>query len=441
MRRYTVVQLTEELTQVIGDRYPLLEVEAEVSQLSVPASGHAYMTLAERDAVLAAVVWRSTWSSLAYQPRRGDKIIARGKLGVYAGKGAWQLYVHTISRAGEGDLAAEIARRRARLESEGLLDPRRKRRLPAIPRFVGVATSLTGAALQDFLKVSRERFPAARVLVAGCLVQGPNAPASVISAVDLLLEDGRAELIVVTRGGGSKEDLLAFQDEGLARHLAHCPVPVVSAVGHQVDTTLCDLVADAVAPTPTGAAVLALPDRGALAQQVDALSARLDRAMAELIRRQRARVDHLARRVRHPGERLAHVRTRTDALLQRLVHRVRARLDDARRRVASAQDRGHAAIVRRVERARLRAAGLHDRLLPASRRLVERRRARLATAAARLEALSPQRVLERGYAVVTGPAGVLTDPAQIAAGDALTIRVARGQLAATAMGERSSPEG
>lgn len=409
MRVLTVSELTAELAKLLGDRYPAIEVEGEVSQLAIPASGHAYLTLTDGESVLGAVAWRAAWQGMVWTPKRGDRVVCRGKIGVYPGKGAYQLYVHTIRKAGEGALAAEIARRKARLEAEGLLDPRRKRALPAMPRFVGVATSLTGAALQDFLKVSRDRFPAARILVSACTVQGTAAPASVVGALELLLEDGRSDVLVVTRGGGSKEDLLAFQDEGLARFLAHCPVPVISAVGHQVDTTLADLVADAVAPTPTAAAVLALPDRDRLAQGVDERLANLEGRVRRLIERRRLGVEALRRRLRHPGERLREVRRRAVDLERRLA----------------------ALIARRHEAASVRLAAVEARLAAAVSTQRERRVARLARAEARLEALSPRAVLSRGYAVVRGPRGVLLRSDDVAPGEAVTVTLASGALAAT----------
>jgi exodeoxyribonuclease VII large subunit len=452
VRRYTVVQITAELGQLIGDRYPQIEVEGEISALSVPASGHAYITLAEGDSILAAVAWRSTWQALPRPPKRGDRVVCRGKLGVYPGKGSYQMYVHAISASGEGALAAEIAKRRARLEAEGLLDPRRKRPLPKMPRCVGVATSLTGAALQDLLKVSRERFPAARILVSHCLVQGASAPGSVTAAIELLLEDGRAEVIVVTRGGGSKEDLLAFQDEGLARFLAHCPVPVVSAVGHQVDTTLADLVADAVAPTPTGAAAVVLPDAAALAQRVDELAAALARVMQHGVHVRRARVGALQGRLRHPGERLALVRRRATELEARLRRLLPGRLAAGRARVTALEDRLRRAVPGRIVGGRARAEALRERLLSALRLRLPRQRDRLAVLEQRLRvamqrrlerlrdrverlegrarALSPEAVLERGFALVTGPGGVITDAAQVAPGDRVEVRVRRGRFGA-----------
>ena len=413
MRRYTVRQLCAELNAVLSERYPLLEVEGEVTGVSVPASGHGYVTMTEGDTQLLVVFWRSTWNGLSWRPKIGDKVIVRGKMGSY--KSQFQVIGSTISPLGAGAWAAELARRRARLESEGLLDPRRKRALPAMPRVVGVATSLTGAALQDFLKVSRDRYPAARVLVGPCLVQGTAAPASVQAAVELLLEDGRCELIVVTRGGGGKEDLVAFHDEGLARFLAHSPVPVVSAVGHQIDTTLCDLVADVVAATPSEAAVLALPDAGMLAQRVDGAAIALEAALRTRLDKSRLAVEAARRRLRHPSERLALVRRRAQLAAERLAVAMRGRLEAARLRVNPASERLVSRVQRQLERARTRVSGLESRA----------------------RALSPTAVLARGFAVVTGPKGVVTDADSVAVGERLQIRVARGTVVAAALGPRS----
>jgi exodeoxyribonuclease VII large subunit len=450
MRRYSVSALTRELHDLLAARYPVIEVEGEVSNLAVPGSGHAYLTLRDADAVLGAVAWRTTWRALAWRPERGDAVVARGHLGVFGGKGAYQLYVTDIRRAGEGALAAEIARRKARLEAEGLLDPRRKRPLPRFPSVVGVATSLTGAALQDFLKVSGRRFPAARVLVAGCTVQGASAPASVVQAVELLVDDGRAEVIVVTRGGGSKEDLLAFQDEGLARYLALCPVPVVSAVGHQVDTTLCDLVADVVAPTPSAAAETVFPDGDLLRQRADEAGMALAAALARAVRWRRERVAATKARLRHPGQRLVAVRARARELVGRAAGRVRAALDMRRSEVALARVRLDRAMARLMRDARARVGGAaprlaapwrprfaalrarlvdrRDRLQPAVVRLVARRRDRVVAGRAAALALSPEGVLRRGYALVTGPEGVVQRADGVAPGDRVTVRVRVGSF-------------
>lgn len=383
-RRFTPSSLAREIDRVLARHWPDLAVEAEVSQKSIPASGHCYLVLRDREATLSCVMWRGDYERSSFQPAPGDRVIAVGRLGLFAGQSRYQLYVRAVRPAGEGDRARKLEQIKARLEADGLLDPRRKRPLPESPRFVGVATSATGAALQDFLEVSRRRYPAARILLAACTVQGPEAPSSVIRALELLAEDGRAEVIVVTRGGGSREDLAAFDDEWLARWVATSPVPVVSAVGHQVDDTIVDLVADAVAPTPSAAAVRVLPDAAARIQQVDEQALQLAAAIHRRIAVRRQELAALQHRLRSPAQ--------------------------------------------RVEAARSRRAELLGRLELAAGRAVERRRAQLLSVEGRLHALSPLGVLERGYAIVHGPGGLVRDPAAVASGDALRIRVAGGTV-------------
>ena len=386
MRKYTVTSLTKELDTLLYRHYPSVTVEGEVSQVSLPASGHCYLTLRDREATLACVVWKSDWQNLSFRPKRGDRVLCRGRVGVYPSQGRYQLYVRVVRPVGAGDEARKLEEIRARLEADGLLDPRRKRPLPRFPAVVGVATSLTGAALQDFLKVSRERFPGALIRVAGCKVQGPDAAGSVIRALELLFDDGRSDVVVVTRGGGSKTDLMAFNDEQLARWIATAPVPVVSAVGHEVDTSLADLVADAVAPTPSAAALLVLPDGPALAQRVDELALSLDASMSRFLANGRSSVGSLQARLRHPGQRLAAMSERRQDLSRRLMREM-------------------------------------ERYLAAQR-------VRLDAAEGRIVALSPYGVLDRGYALVTGPQGLITSPDSVQPGDPLEIRLAGGELAA-----------
>lgn len=408
MRKYGVVALTQDIERLLARTWPVALVEGEVAQVQTPASGHAYFVLREGDAVLPCVVWRADWQRATWRPKQGDKALVRGRLGVYPGQGRYQLYANVLRPAGEGLLQRELEARKARLEADGLLDPRRKRPLPAWPRIVGVATSPTGAALQDFLRVARERFPAVRILLAGCTVQGPEAPSSVIRALELLAEDGRADVLVVTRGGGSQADLMAFNDEQLARFIAMSPIPVVSAVGHEVDTTIADLVADAVCPTPTAAAVKVLPDGRALAQRVDEAAFGLEAAMRREIVRRRWGVEGLAARLRHPGDRLRAVGQRRAELEGRLIAAMRRQLGTR---------------AERLERASLR-------LTPAGQRLLRENRRRLEAAQRALAALSPFAVLERGYAIVSGPEGILTDSGAVRDGDPVQVRLHRGTLEA-----------
>lgn len=408
MQRYSVTGLVEDVDALLRSRFPGVVVEAEVAELTVAGSGHAFLQLADDRSRISAVAWSSVWRGLRYRPKVGEKVLVTGRLSIYGARGTFQLYVRDLRPAGLGGLAKELAERRARLEAEGLLDPRRKRPLPAVPRTVGVVTALRGAALQDFLRVSGERWPAARILVAGALVQGEQAPADVVRALELLLEDGRSEVIVLTRGGGSSQDLMAFQDEQLARILAHCPVPLVSAVGHEVDTTLCDLVADVVVPTPTAAAVRVLPDGPAVLSRIEDSQLRLEHAWARWLGARRTRVAELSSRLRHPSRKLAEIRRSATDLQGRLGARISAVLAQHR----SSLD------------------ALEERLTRAMPHQLAAARARVHAAEGRLNALSPLAVLDRGYALVSHEEGVVTHPDQVRPGADLSIRVAGGSIAA-----------
>jgi len=386
MKRLTVTGLAQEIDRLLNRAFPQLAVEGELSQVQVPASGHAYLVLREKDAVLQVVVWRAEWEQVEPKPNVGDKVVCFGRVGGYPTQGRYQLYATRVEPAGQGELQRKLEAIRRRLEADGLLDPRRRRPLPRFPAVVGLATSPTGAALQDFLRVSRERWPAARILLAPCQVQGADAAGSVVRALELLFEDGRADVVVVARGGGSKVDLLPFQDEQLARWIATGPVPVVTAVGHEIDTTIADLVADATAPTPSAAALRVLPDGPAFAQRVDEASIAIGDSVRRLFARRRARLSELTARVLHPARTLARIEARRADLESRL----------------------QAAIRRRIETDRRRAVGADHRLV----------------------ALSPLGVLDRGYAIVTGPRGLVRRAAEVGPGDPLAVRVAEGSIAA-----------
>ncbi len=384
MRVVTVSALTEELAELLERSFAHMLVDGELRTLQQPASGHAYFSLGEGDTVLHGVVWRDDWRQIKKKPVVGERVRARGRLRLWAPQGRYQLYAHELRPVGEGEAARRQALARSRLAAEGLLDPRRHRPLPVHPRFVGLVTSLTGAALFDFARASRERFPAARILISAATVQGVDAPNSVRRAVELLIEDGRSEVIVVARGGGHALDLAAFQDEDLARFLATAsPIPIVTAIGHEIDETLCDAVADAVAATPSAAAVLVLPDRAQWAQRVDVASRRGAVAMTRLCVAGRHRATAMLRRLRHPAEGI------------------------------------------RWSKTRLRVS---ERLEPALLRFLEVQRQRVTSLEARLISLGPEAVLARGFAVVTRGSAVVRDAAGLCPGEALGVRLARGHL-------------
>lgn len=389
----SVGELALELQHVLASEIGAVRVRGEVSQFTAARSGHWYFTLKDADASISSVMFRGNNRYARIQPRVGDVVLVSGTLDLYAPRGQLSLVVRRIAAAGEGDLQAKIEATKRLLAAEGLFDPARKRRLPALPRAIGVATSPTGAAFQDILRVTGERFPGVPILLAPCRVQGDAAPREVVSALELIVEDGRADVIIVGRGGGSAEDLMAFNSEAVARAIARAPVPVVSAVGHESDMSIADLVADVRAATPSHAAELVVPERTALLAGLDELSDRTRGAMRVHLERSRERL-HL---LRIPPPEVALLRCR-----------------------------------QRVERA-------GDRLVDAMERSLRERNNRLATLAGQLQALSPKKVLGRGYAIVRDADGrVVSRVDDAAPGDHLRVELQDGSLAVDVSGRASS---
>ncbi len=385
----SVSALTRRLRELIESDDALQDVwvQGEISNFTRASSGHVYLTLKDAGAALRCVIWRTSAQRIRTPLQNGLAVEAHGKIGIYERDGAYQLYIDAVRPAGEGLLYQEFMRLKARLEAEGLFDEERKRPLPAFPRRIGLVTSPTGAALQDMLNTLQRRYPLAEVLLAPSAVQGEEAPAEIIRALARLNGGPRPDVIIVARGGGSLEDLWAFNDEGVVRAIAASEVPVITGIGHETDFTLADFAADVRAPTPTGAAALATPDRADLRVGLERLERRLQGAALEQVGGLRSGF----------------------ALLQAALERQNPlrRLQDERQRLDE--------LWARAGRAALHALNLQ--------------RAGLRGSAARLQALNPLAVLERGYALVTRPDGsLLTRAAQAQAGEKARVRLADGTL-------------
>ncbi len=450
----SVGQLVRLAHQTLDARIGMVWVEGEVSNLRVGAAGHAFFTLKDDEAMLPVAMWRSTLERLRFRIQDGQSLRVAGRVGVFAKQGRFQMYADRAEPAGLGARMLELEQRKAKLAAMGLFEAGRKRPLPPWPRTVGLVTSAHGAALHDILRVALRRCPTHFVLAAA-VVQGDDAPRSLCLALTRLQAWPGVEVIIIGRGGGSIEDLWAFNDERLAHAVAACPVPVVSAVGHEVDVTICDLVADLRAATPSQAAELVVPDRGAAMQRLSGLAARLAPAVLRHALDRRARLEHgivrlgavvrgragrararlgrseRALAVQHPRARIARDRRRLSAVLARLQAHGRTIADAGAERLAGQNARLRGAIAQLVPSRRARLRALVERLFARGHHLVERPRLRLARAAASLHALSPLAVLERGYAVVTDETPhVLTDTRAVLPGQAIHVRLRRGTLAA-----------
>lgn len=363
-----------------------LWVEGEISNLSRPASGHLYFTLKDQNSSLRCVMWKNRASAVGTLLQEGAAIEAHGNLNVYEQRGQYQLYIDFLRPRGEGKLFQEYQRLKAKLEGEGLFDPGRKRTLPAWPSRIGIVTSSTGAAFQDMKDTLKRRYPLVTILLSPTSVQGENAPAEIVAALNRLYVL-KPDLILIGRGGGSIEDLWAFNDERVARAIFESPVPVISGVGHETDFTISDFVADLRAPTPTAAAELAVPDQGELRIGIGEFEARLLRSIEGILSEQRWKL-----------ETLSSVITRLSPLGE--IINGRQRLDE---------------LSSRLERA---AAGF-----------LKGSRDKCNSIQARLSALNPESILKRGYAVLTADDGsTVYQVGQVSSGEHLQVRVSDGEF-------------
>lgn len=427
---YAVSELADILRGLIEDSLPSVWVSGEISNFSRPASGHWYFTLKDDRAQLRCAMFKNVNYYVRPQPKDGDAVLVRAKVGIYPARGELQLIVEHLEAAGTGALLRAFEQLKAKLAAEGLFDAALKRPLPKLPRRIGIITSGTGAALQDILNALRRRWPLAEVALYPVPVQGKEAPPAIIRALRELPVRAPVDVILLARGGGSLEDLWAFNDEGVARAIRACPVPVVSGVGHEIDFTIADFAADVRAATPTAAAELATPDIGERYAQVDTL----DIALITLTRRRllalRERLMQLSARVQtlHPGRRLHERAQRLDELDERLRHAMRGRLAAKRDALLRAGRRfDTAAPLPKLLARRERVAMLASRLRLQGRNLLTDRSSRLRQAEALLNSLNPSAVLERGYALALSADGrVLRDAAAVAAGERVTIRLGRG---------------
>lgn len=427
-RPWSVAELTRALRNAVEPRFRDVWVAGEVANLRRQGSGHVYFSLKDDEAVIGAVLWASQARRLAFRLDEGQQVLARGFVEIYPPHGKYQLVVQELEPRGAGAMALLLQQVKERLQKDGLLDPARKRKLPFLPRRVGVATSPTGAALRDFLRVLHGRFPSIPVLVAPCRVQGEGAASTVVSAVRALCRAG-VDVIVVTRGGGSQEDLGPFNDERLARAIAACPVPVVSAVGHEVDVTVADLVADVRAATPTHAAQIVAPVRDELAASLRALRGRAERAVVGALEARRREIRALRAELSDPKHVLSRARHRIDDLLHRAAAAVRAPRRGARQRLEGLRARlGRQEPRRRVREVLLRMENATRRLGVWQAAYFRRETLRLERLGGRLEPANVAKLLSRGFALVLHDGRLVARSSQVSPDDALRIALAEGWL-------------
>ena len=422
----SVSALNRSVRDLLEHRFPLLWVGGEISNFVQARSGHLYFSLKDDQAQVRCVMFRGRGASLDWQPRDGLQVEVRALVSLYEPRGDFQLNVEFMRRAGLGALYEAFLRLRDRLEREGLFDPALKRPIPAYPRAIGVVTSPAAAALRDVLTTLARRNPSVPVVVYPTAVQGEGAPAQIVAALAAAARRRECDVVILCRGGGSIEDLWAFNDERVARAIRACEIPVVVGVGHETDFTIADFAADLRAPTPSGAAELASPARDELRVRLDLLAGRLLRRITRDLETRLQLLDHLTRRLVHPGWRLdaqtallAQLRARLALAAERSLERGRWRVRD----LADRAVRGLPALVP----LETRGAGLAQRMRAAVFHGSAQRTARLESLVQNLAHLDPRAVLQRGYAIVRdGEGRIVRRSAGLARGDPLDLTFAEG---------------
>ncbi|MEO0392809.1 MAG: exodeoxyribonuclease VII large subunit [Pseudomonadota bacterium] len=448
---FSVGEISQSLKRTVEDAYGFVRVRGEISQPKRAASGHIYMTLKDDQAVIDGVCWRGAANKLSVKPEEGLEVICTGRLTTYPGRSKYQIVIESMELAGEGALLKMLEERKRKLAAEGLFDEARKQDLPFLPQIIGVVTSPTGAVIRDILHRLQDRFPR-HVLVWPTIVQGPGAAEGVAAAIqgfNALPADGtgvvpRPDLIIVARGGGSLEDLMAFNEEIVVRATAASDIPLISAVGHETDTTLIDFASDRRAPTPTAAAEMAVPVRADLIYTIRDSETRLDSAARRGLENRGMQLDALSRGLIHPRQRLETEMQRLDQLDERLGRALHQCVRDRQTSLAHATDRlSVKPIMQMAEQSMTRLAELQERAKAATGRDLDRRQERLTALGDRLEAVSHKSVLARGYVMVSQAGDgddardirALTQAAQLATDQMVRLHFADGTRQARVTGD------
>jgi exodeoxyribonuclease VII large subunit len=423
---------------LLESHFDFVWVEGEVSNFAAPSSGHWYFSLKDGSAQVRCAMFRNRNSRLKFTPANGDHIRLRCRVSLYEGRGEFQLIVEHLEQAGAGALQAAFEKLKAKLLAEGLFDPERKKPLPASISHLGVITSPTGAAIHDILTVLRRRSPGIEVSLLPVAVQGEGAAQEIVAAIERVnrwQREGKVQLdaLIVGRGGGSLEDLWAFNEEIVARAIAASDLPIVVAVGHEVDFSIADMVADQRAATPSAAAELLSPDQREWQMRLQAIETNLVRLIRRRLSDAATELGHLRRRLKHPGAQLREQAQRLDDLEQRLVLAQKNLLQRRRSQLALLESRLHArSPLPRLQQMQRDLLRQRQRLTAAMQHRLQRSQEQLAHLAGMLDSLSPLATLQRGYAIITDPAGrLITDANSVSVGDQVQATLAKGQLGLT----------
>lgn len=425
---FSVSDLNKAAKSLLEGHFPMVFVEGEISNFSVPASGHWYLTLKDEGGQLRTAMFRNRNQRVRFKPRNGLKVLIRGKISLYEARGEYQFIAEHMEEAGEGELRRAFEQLKQRLQADGLFDEARKRALPGLPKHLAIITSPTGAAIRDVLSVLNRRFPALNCTIIPSQVQGEEATAQVVAALALAnaFDNPGFDAILLTRGGGSLEDLWTFNTEPVALAIANSRIPVVSAIGHESDFTIADFVADLRAATPSAAAEILAPDQTDWMQQFDGLAQRLTRAQSNHLRAAQAAVQSLTRRLRNPSQTLTQMSERLERLQPRLSTAVKRALDHPE--IDRLEKQLQTGVEQQLKQAQTRLSSASARQTELMQRQLIDERSNLQRLAGQLNALSPLAVMDRGFSLVRNEQqGLISRAAQLQADQTITIDFADGR--------------
>ncbi|AMO56041.1 exodeoxyribonuclease VII large subunit [Endozoicomonas montiporae] len=431
-RPLTVTELNSRSRRMLETHFGNVRVEGELSALARPRSGHWYFTLKDANAQIRCAMFKNRNSGLKFSPTEGMQLLLRGRVSLYEGRGDYQLIVDHLEEAGAGALQRAFEALKTKLADEGLFSAERKREIPALPRHIGVVTSPTGAAIKDIVAVLKRRFPAIKITIIPAAVQGKGAAREIVDAITLANRMPNLDVLIVGRGGGSLEDLWPFNEEAVARAIAGSQLPVVSAIGHEIDFTIADFVADYRAPTPSAAAEILSPDRQEWLHKLDMLHRKLNIHIQHKLQSTSQSLDSISLRLRHPGERLREHHQRLNDLEIRLHQGMRISLQQQSGQAQQLQNRlFQQSPDRLLEQIRHRTEQASENLQHLVQQKLERRNHQLQQLSGHLNAVSPLATLSRGYSIVQKDEGIITTADSLKPGDQITARFSSGSAACT----------
>lgn len=426
---FSVSQLNRKAKQLLETHLPLIWVTGEISGLSRPGSGHWYLTLKDQNAQIRCAMFRGANSRIRWQVENGQQVLVRARVSIYEGRGDYQLIVEHMEQAGAGLLQQQYEQLKQKLQSEGLFDEQHKKPLPAVSQHIGVITSASGAALADILTVFARRQPSLHITVIPVSVQGAEAAPSMIEALDLAVQFGEFDLLIIGRGGGSIEDLWAFNNEALVRKLFACPIPTISAVGHEVDFTLCDFVADVRAPTPSASAEIASIDGEQWQQSLDQLSLDLEKSVLRILKTYGQHLNTLRKQLRHPKQELRLKKQQLSSLEQRMTMAQKSLSQNTQNRLAHLKIKlQQNSPTGGIKYQRHNLTQLNKRLKRAITQTTSEKQLKLQHSSHMLDAVSPLKILDRGYAVVKTETGIVKNSEEISVGQRVTTRISEGEF-------------